>query len=643
MFAATKYIYNKTRTPSKSGGEQKPRCQHRLQSSQAAAAADDGLSTERTSIKTEDQHILPQSAPDDDAKCHLCQQQQRHDRIYRWKLICGLTLPYILSTLDLTIVATAVPSIASHFNKFDELNWIVTAFTLTSTTFIPIFGQLADVFGRHAVLQLAMFLMLVGSTLCAAAQSWGMLLLGRALQGTSSAGIMNIIMIVLADRVSLRENARNNSISVFVGGLGYGVGPVVGGYLTDSNWRYCFLVPIPIAFISHIVIFVLLRNELVEGTVFKKGSRSSTVLPALATLDIVGAVLFIFGVGLIILGTAWGGPTYPWSSPEVLAPLIVGGACFVLFFLYEYFLEPGRLFARIFPKQVPMLPYSMFARRDTIWLAVLEFSSGAAMYSVFYFIGIYFTLVEAYPASRAGINLLYYIPGLGEEAGVYLAVYLCNVYPAQTFFTINTGTIAETTGFALLIWAISTQNTALINGMMVLAGAGTGLRLMPVNLHTAGVWPEKIAPAMSLMRFALPFGGTLGLTIMGSVFNNRFSRNTGSGDMAGLDVHDGSSLEYIAGLPSPEQEAIRTAGKEAIMWAFIAIMPVIGLSLATGLVMGNVWIKPERSRQRQEQAETGGEETSEGGHSEVIYVPYLWALLTVLPFPFALLVASVIQ
>jgi hypothetical protein len=173
--------------------------------------------------------------------------------------------------------------------------------------------------------------------------------------------------------------------------------------------------------------------------------------------------------------------------------------------------------------------------------------------------------------------------------------------------------------------------------MMVLAGAGTGLRLMPVNLHTAGVWPEKIAPAMSLMRFALPFGGTLGLTIMGSVFNNRLSsKSSGSGDMGGLDVHDGASLEYIAGLPGPEQEAIRTAGKEAIMWAFIAIMPVIGLSLATGLVMGNVWIKPERSRsrQRQQQAETGCEGADEGGHSEVIYVPYLWALLTVLPLPF---------
>jgi hypothetical protein len=146
-------------------------------------------------------------------------------------------------------------------------------------------------------------------------------------------------------------------------------------------------VPIPIAFISHIVIFVLLRNELVEGTIFKKGSRSSAVLPALASLDIVGAVLFIFGVGLIILGTAWGGPTYPWSSPEVLAPLIVGGVCFVLFFLYEYFLEPGRLFARMFPRQVPMLPYSMFARRDTIWLAVLEFSSGAGTDIILCFYG----------------------------------------------------------------------------------------------------------------------------------------------------------------------------------------------------------------------------------------------------------------
>lgn len=83
--------------------------------------------------------------------------------------------------------------------------------------------------------------MLAGSTLCAAAQAWGMLLLGRALQGMSSAGIMNLIRIILADKVSLKENAKNNSIFFFISGMGYAIGPVIGGYLTDVS--ICHLGP----------------------------------------------------------------------------------------------------------------------------------------------------------------------------------------------------------------------------------------------------------------------------------------------------------------------------------------------------------------------------------------------------------------
>jgi hypothetical protein len=120
-----------------------------------------------------------------------------------------------------------------------------------------------------------------------------------------------------------------------------------------------------------------LRKELLEGTYFRKGARRSGILPALETIDIFGAFLFIFGTGLIILATAWGGSTYPWTSAHVLAPLIIGAICFVLFFVYEYFLEPGRLFSRIFPRQVAMLPYSLFSRSDTLLLAIIQFSAGA--------------------------------------------------------------------------------------------------------------------------------------------------------------------------------------------------------------------------------------------------------------------------
>ncbi|PWY95636.1 MFS multidrug transporter [Aspergillus sclerotioniger CBS 115572] len=604
MINAYRYISQKKKDPG-SPASKRP-CAHRSQWYQLDSTnGEDSRSVERP-LSGSIQELNPAT---DDEECSLCKDQKHNARVYRAKLIAGLTLPFILSTLDLTIVATATSSIASHFNQFDELNWIVTAFSLTSTTFIPIFGQLADVFGRHLVLQTALFFMLIGSVLCAAAQTWGMLLLGRALQGVGSAGLSNLIMIILADKVSLKENARNKSLFSLVGGVGYAVGPIVGGYLTDTNWRYCFVVPIPIAVISHVLIFVLLRNDLVEGTMFRKGSRWSSVLPALATVDIGGSILFIFGVGLIILAVTWGGATYSWSATQVLAPLIVGAICFIAFFVYEYLLEPGRLFARIFPKHVATLPYSLFKRRDTIWLAILNFATGAAGYST----------------SKAGLELLYYIPGLG--AGVYLAVYMCNAFPRQTFFTLNFGTVLTTVGLSVVTYAISAQNTSLLSGMMVITGAGVGLRLMPASLHTAGVWPERIASAMSLMQVALPFGGTLGLTIMTSVFNNKFGdsavmKSLDNADST-LDVHDTNSLSFFDDLPAAAQEGVRIAGKHAIMWAFISILPIIGVSLIASAILGNVWVNVKAKRDKEGQIEAAeGEE----GHSEVIYVPYLWAL-----------------
>ncbi|OJJ75044.1 hypothetical protein ASPBRDRAFT_40292 [Aspergillus brasiliensis CBS 101740] len=619
MIKAYKYISQKTKNPKSPA---KPPCAHRSQWYQLESTNREDSEFFERPMSGSMKELSPAIYTE---KCSLCREQKHNARVYRVKLIAGLTLPFTLSTLDLTIVATATSTISSHFNQFDELNWIITAFSLTSTTFIPIFGQLADVFGRHIVLQTALFLMLIGSVLCAAAQTWGMLLLGRALQGVGSAGLTNLIMIILADKVSLKENARNKSLFTVFGGVGYAVGPVIGGYLTDSNWRYCFVVPIPIAVLSHLMIFVLLRNDLVEGTMFRKGSRWSSILPALATIDLGGSILFIFGVGLIILATTWGGATYSWSSSQVLAPLIVGGICFIAFFVYEYLLESGKSFARIFPKHVAMLPYSLFERTDTIWLAIVNFSTGVVSYSIFYFISIYYILVAGYSTSKAGLELLYYIPGLG--AGVYLAIYLCNGFPRQTFFPLLLGAVLSTVGISVVAYAISAQKTSLLSGMIVITGAGVGLRLMPSSLHTVGIWPERIAPAMSLMQVSLPFGGTLGLTIMTSVFNNKFGRSSAitglEGTGSSLNVHDTNSLAFLDNLPVAVQGSVHMAAKNAIMWAFISIIPITGLSLLTTVViMGNVWVNVRAKNDGDNARGDDGED----GRSEVIHVPYLWAL-----------------
>lgn len=113
-----------------------------------------------------------------------------------------------------------------------QFNWIVTAFTLASTSSIPLYGQIADVFGRHSVIQASIFFVLIGSALAASAQAWAMLLVGRALQGLGFAGLQTVTKVILSDKVSLKQNASNNTLFAFLNGLSFGAGPVIGGYLT---------------------------------------------------------------------------------------------------------------------------------------------------------------------------------------------------------------------------------------------------------------------------------------------------------------------------------------------------------------------------------------------------------------------------
>jgi len=261
----------------------------------------------------------------------------------------------------------------------------------------------------------------IGSTMCAAAQTWGMLLFGRALQGLSAAGINNIVKIVLADKVTLAEQAKNTTVFSLVAGISFAVGPVIGGSLAVSNWRYCFVISIPVSLLAAVLIFLLLRKELIHGTHHLTGPESKSLLSGLSTIDVGGTLLFIFGAGLIILATSWGGTKYPWGSYQVLVPLVIGSILFLLFFIYEYLLEPGNWISRIFPKQVAMIPWTLFDRKDVISLAVINAATGASLYSAIYFVGLFWTLAENYSPQKAGYQLLYYTPGIGGEFQVFSA------------------------------------------------------------------------------------------------------------------------------------------------------------------------------------------------------------------------------
>lgn len=272
--------------------------------------------------------------------------------------------------------------------------------------------------------------MMIGSAICTAAPttSFPALLVGRALQGVGAAGVNISVRTILADKVSLADYASNWTLFALIGAIGYTIGPVVGGYLTESTWRWCFAINLPVAAIGIVLVVVLLRKELLgpqplpeleEHTGHTHRARRARVLVRLSTIDFVGQLLFLFGLGLLILALTWAGNgqdgTYPWDSTYVLAPLIVGAVLTALWFAFEFSMAPPRLMSRVFQRQRAMMPWVLFEEKDIGILFIVNFCYGMCMYAVMYFMDYYFQYVQGQSASNAGTALLYFLPGLGGK------------------------------------------------------------------------------------------------------------------------------------------------------------------------------------------------------------------------------------
>jgi MFS family permease len=210
-----------------------------------------------------------------------------------------------------------------------------------------------------------------------------MLLVGRALQGIGCAGLNILAKVILADKVSLKENAKNNSIFSLIGGLGYGFGPVIGGYLTSINWRLCFIINIPIAVLGMLGAFFILRPELLGPRdipgVGNGPQNSRTFKMRLSTIDFGGQALFLFGMGMIVIALTWGGSYFSWSNVKVLAPLIIGTLLFIGFLTWEYLMLPGKTLSLKFPRQKAMVPFRLVWSRNSGLLFYINFVTGMGM------------------------------------------------------------------------------------------------------------------------------------------------------------------------------------------------------------------------------------------------------------------------
>src|SRR5947209_15920675 len=217
---------------------------------------------------------------------------QTADQRSIWVIFSGLMLALLISSLDQTVVATALPTIVSDLGGLSQLSWVVTGYLLASTVSTPLWGKLGDLYGRKRLFQAAIVIFLVGSVLCGIAQNLGELIGFRALQGLGAGGLIVGAQAIIGDIVPPRERGRYQGYMGGVFALASVVGPLIGGFFVDSlSWRWVFYVNLPVGALALFVIAAVL-----QGSGERKEHR----------IDYEGVVALALGAGLFTSGLSWG-------------------------------------------------------------------------------------------------------------------------------------------------------------------------------------------------------------------------------------------------------------------------------------------------------------------------------------------------
>src|ERR1035437_5354745 len=225
-------------------------------------------------------------------------------------IFAGLMVTMLLASLDQMIFSTALPTIVGELNGVDHMLWVTTAYILASTIMLPIYGNLGDLIGRKSLFIGAIALFVLGSIIGGLSQNMAWLIGGRAVQGLGGGGLMILAQAIIADVVPARERGRYMGIMGGVFALSSVAGPLLGGWFTEGiGWRWAFWMNVPLGALA-----------IASAMSFLRLPKSSRTKPK---LDVAGMALLAVASTCLVLTTTWGGTTYDWGSPTILA-LIVG-------------------------------------------------------------------------------------------------------------------------------------------------------------------------------------------------------------------------------------------------------------------------------------------------------------------------------
>ncbi|KAL2810722.1 major facilitator superfamily domain-containing protein [Aspergillus granulosus] len=309
-----------------------------------------------------------------------------------WLIFGGVQFGYIIGFFDSTLMASSHPVITSHFHASNSASWLSTAFLLTSTAFMPLFGRVSDTFGRKPVYLFSIVLFFITTAWCAAAQSIGSFIAARAFCGLGAGGVFSMGMILSSDLVRIEYRGIYQSYINLCLGLGGCLGIAFGGYLCDQvGWRGAFLVQLPFIFLYLLVAVWTTPAELGVQT---QATDRMSFAQLLKSIDLVGSALLVIAVTALIMGLNLGGNVFDWSHPLVVSSLVLSVVLGVIFVSYERRVERA------------VMPISLLAQNPRAFLIFGNFFGAISFNTVLFNAPLYFQAVKSASPTESGLKLV---------------------------------------------------------------------------------------------------------------------------------------------------------------------------------------------------------------------------------------------
>jgi len=485
-----------------------------------------------------------------------------------WIIFGALIAGMLLSSLDQTIVSTAMPTIVGQLGGVEHQVWITTAYLLATTIVMPVYGKFGDVLGRRRLFLIAIALFTVASIGCALASDFWMFVFFRAVQGLGAGGLMILSQAIIADIVPASERGKYLGPLGAVFGLSAIAGPLLGGFFVDHlTWQWAFYINIPVGIAAFVIaLFALTLPD-------KRATRR---------IDILGVVLLSAATTCLIFFTDFGGDTaFGWTSPATWAwglGLLLAAGGFV-------FVESRA--------EDPIIPLHLFRNPVFINATAIGLALGIGMFAAIGFVPTFLQMSSGTSAAESGLLMVPMMVGL-MGTSITSGILISRSGRYKIFPIIGT----VVTGAAMIAMTTLTAATPiwLICVFLFFFGAGLGLIIQVVVLVVQNAVPAtEVGTATSTNNYFREVGAALGTAVFGTLFTTRLTENlrevfSSAGASAADSAAATASLDpqTLATLPPALRDGIVNAYADALAPVFWYLVPFVAIAFVLALLLKQI-------------------------------------------------------